>query len=168
MNVEAIPRFLRGLSYRQAVWLGPVAYAIHILEEAQNFAAWASAHFAKGFTTAQFVKNNLIIMGILVALTALASLYPRRWTALIHFFQLSAGILHNALFHMAATAYLGVYSPGLLSAILLYIPVFYLITARGYRAGLLPNFASIPLFLLAGMAHANFVYTQLLTTAHRL
>src|SRR5262245_26041916 len=128
MDVEAIPRFVRGLSYRQAVWLAPAAYALHIVEEAQNFAAWASEHFAQGFTTAQFVKNNAIVMSFLVALTLLASLYPRRWTALLHFFQLSAGLLHNALFRMAATAYIGVYSPGLLSAILLYVPVFYVVT----------------------------------------
>jgi len=91
------------------------------------------------------------------------SLHPRRWTALLHFFQLSAGLFHNALFHMAATAYVGVYSPGLLSAILLYLPVFYQITKRGHREGLLPNGPAIAVFVLAGIAHARFIYTQLLT-----
>src|SRR5262245_28569365 len=148
MNVEAVPILLRGLSYRQAVWLAPAAYALHILEESQHFAEWASAHFAPGFTTAQFVRNNVIVMASLVALTLLASLHPRRWTALLHFFQLSANVLHNALLHMAATAYFGVYSPGLLTAILLYLPVWYHITKRGNREGLLPNAAGIAVFLL--------------------
>jgi hypothetical protein len=168
MNVEAVPRFLGGLSYRQAIWLAPVAYALHILEESQHFAEWASAHFAPGFTTAQFVKNNLIVMTSLIALSLLASLYPRRWTALLHFFQLSAGVLHNALLHMAATAYFGVYSPGLLTAILLYLPVWYHITRLGYREGLLPNGAGIAVFVLAGLAHAQFVYSQLFTQNLRL
>jgi len=168
MNVEAIPRFIGGLSYRQATWLAPAAYAVHILEESQHFAEWASTHFAAGFTTAQFVQNNLIIMSILLALTALVNVHQRRWTALLHFFQLSAGIFHNALLHMAATAYVGLYSPGLLSAILLYVPVSYTITRRGYAEGLLPNRVAIPLFVLAGIAHAIFVYTQLFTTDLRL
>ena len=168
MNVEALPKFLNGLSYRQAIWLVPVAYAVHILEESQHFAAWASTNFTGGFTTTQFVKNNLIIMSILVALTLLVSVYPRRWTALLHFFQISAVLFHNALFHMAATAYIGIYSPGLLSAILLYVPVFYHVVKRGYREGLLPNGSAIAVFGVAGIAHAWFVYTQLFTTGLRL
>lgn len=168
MNVEAIPRFLGGLSYRQAIWLAPVAYAIHILEEAQQFATWTSTHFAAGFTTAQFVKNNLIIMAVLVALTVLVTVHPRRWTALLHFFQLSAGLFHNAVFHMGATAYLGVYSPGLLSSILLYVPVWYFITKLGHRDGLLPNGPAAVIFVLAFFAHGRFVYTQLMTQALRL
>jgi hypothetical protein len=114
------------------------------------------------------VRNNVIVMAGLIALTLLASLHPRRWTALLHFFQLSAGVLHNALLHMAATAYLGVYSPGLLTAILLYLPVWYHITKLGNREGLLPNGAGIVVFVLAGLAHAQFVYTQLLTQDLRL
>ena len=168
MNVEAIPRFRGRLSYRQAVWLAPLAYAVHILEESQQFAAWASTHFAAGFTTPQFVKNNLIVMSGLIALTLLVTLHPRRWTALLYFFQLSAGLFHNAMLHMGATAYLGVYSPGLLSAILLYLPVWYHITKLGQRQGLLPNIPALVVFVLAGLAHAWFVYTQLLTQNLRL
>ena len=168
MNVEAIPRFLGRLTYRQAIWLAPLAYAVHILEESQQFAGWASTHFAAGFTTAQFVKNNLIVMAVLIALSLLVTLHPRRWTALLHFFQLSAGLFHNALFHMGATAYLGVYSPGLLSAILLYLPVSYHITKLGHREGLLPNLPAFLVFVLAGLGHARFVYTQLFTQTLRL
>jgi len=133
VNVEAIPRLLARLSYRQAIWLAPLAYGVHILEESQRFAVWASTHFAEGFTTAQFIKNNLMVMAVLIALSLLVTFHPRRWTALLHFFQLSAGLFHNALFHVGATAYLGVYSPGLLSAILLYLPVSYHITKLGHR-----------------------------------
>ena len=168
MNVEAIPQFFRGLSYRQAIWLAPVAYAVHILEESQQFAVWVNTNFAQGFTTAQFVKNNLIMMSALIALSLLVTLHPRRWTALLHFLQISAVMFHNALFHMATTAYLGIYSPGLLSAMLLYLPVFYYITKRGYREGFLPNGLAIVVFVLAGIAHAGFVYTQIFTPNFRL
>jgi predicted membrane protein len=168
MNVEAIPQFFRSLSYRQAIWLAPVAYAVHILEELHQFPAWVNTNFAQGFTTAQFAKNNLIVMSVLIALSLLVTFHPRRWTALLHFLPLSAGTFHNALFHMATTAYLGIYSPGLLSAMLLYLPVFYYITKRGYREGLLPNGLAIVVFVLAGIAHAGFVYTQLLTSDFRL
>ncbi|CAA0079479.1 Uncharacterised protein [Zhongshania aliphaticivorans] len=163
MNVDAIPKFLGRLSYRQAIWLAPLAYLVHILEESQQFAAWASTHFAGGFTTAQFVKNNLIIMGILVGLSVLVTLHPRKWTALLHFYQLCAG-----MFHMGATAYIGVYSPGLLSAILLYLPVSYYITRLGYREGLLPNVPALVVLVLAGLGHALFVYSQLFTLDLRL
>ena len=69
---------------------------------------------------------------------------------------------------MGATAYLGVYSPGLLSAILLYLPVSYHITRLGHKQGLLPNIPAFIVFVLAGLGHARFVYTQLFTEHLRL
>ncbi|MEW6266226.1 MAG: HXXEE domain-containing protein [Thermodesulfobacteriota bacterium] len=156
------------MSYRQVIWLAPLAYAVHILEEAPNFPAWTSRHFTGGFTTAQFVKNNLIVMAILIALTILASAHSRRWTILLHFFQLYGGIFHNALFHIAAAAWLGVLSPGLISAILLYVPLTYRVTILGWREGRLPQGPAMAVFVLAGLAQSLFVYSQLFTTAFRL
>ena len=76
MNVEAVPQFFRSRSYRQAIWLAPVAYAVHILEEIHQFPAWVNTNFAQGFTTAQFAKNNLIVMSVLIALSLLVTFHP--------------------------------------------------------------------------------------------
>lgn len=73
MNVEAIPRFLRDASFREIVWLAPLAYAVHILEELWRFPLWASTHFAPGLTTQRFVVGNALIMLGLLGLTVLVS-----------------------------------------------------------------------------------------------
>jgi hypothetical protein len=42
----------------QAARLVPVAYALHVVEEAPGFAAWVRRHAARDYTDAEFVRIN--------------------------------------------------------------------------------------------------------------
>jgi hypothetical protein len=44
MNFDTITQFLAGLSFRQAVWLFPFAFTLHVLEEVRQFTAWANRY----------------------------------------------------------------------------------------------------------------------------
>lgn len=107
MNVEAIPRFLRNASFREIVWLAPLAHPVHIVEEFWRFPLWASTYFAPGFTTQRFVVGNSVIMLGLLGLTVLVSVVRVRAGDFIYFCWLFGQLFHNALFHMGTTAYFG-------------------------------------------------------------
>jgi hypothetical protein len=57
-------------------------------------------------------------------------------------------------FMPGATAAFGVYCPGLLTALTLYPPLFYVVTRLAFRQGLLTNGTAIISFALAGLVHA--------------
>jgi hypothetical protein len=165
MNVEAIPRFLRNASFREMVWLAPLAYAVHITEEFWRFPSWASTHFAPGFTTQRFVVANVVIMLGLLGLTVLVSAVSVRAVDFVYFCWLSGQLFHNALFHMGTTAYFGVYSPGLLSAILLYLPVCYCVARAAHREGRIGNAAGVAALVVGAAAMFSLAYFGLLRRA---
>lgn len=165
MNVEVIPRFLQTAPFRQVVWVAPIAYALHILEEFWQFPLWVSAHFAPGFTSARFVIANAIMMVVLVSLTALVSVLRARAVDFLYFCWLSGQLFHNALFHIGTTAYFGVYSPGLLSAILLYVPVSYYIARAAHQEGRIGNVGGIAALAVGAAGMFSLVHFGLLHRA---
>jgi len=165
MNVEAIPRFLQGARFREIVWLAPLAYAVHILEEFWRFPLWASTHFAPGFTTHRFVVANAVIMVVLLGLTALVSAVRERAVDFVYFCWLAGQLFHNALFHMGTTAYFGVYSPGLLSAILLYLPVCYCVARAAYREARIDNAEGAAALVVGAAGMFSLVYFGLVHLA---
>jgi len=162
VNVEAIPKFLHSAPFRQIIWVAPLTYGVHIAEELWRFPAWASTYFAPGFTTQRFVVSNAIIMLLLVGLTALVSAVKLRVVDFVYFCWLSGQLFHNALFHMGTTAYFGVYSPGVLSAILLYLPICYFIARAANREGRLTNTAGVGALIVGAAGMGSLVYFGLL------
>ena len=128
------------MTFRRVAWLAPLAYAVHIAEESsQHFPDWMRVHIAPGFTTVAFVTVNTVAMTALVSLTALASTSTGRSFVLPYFALASALMFWNALVHIGATAYFGVYSPGAVSGVLVYLPSFYVLTRLAFREGQLTN-----------------------------
>ena len=41
MNFDRISHLLSDLAFRQAIWLFPCAFSLHVLEEWRQFAPWA-------------------------------------------------------------------------------------------------------------------------------
>jgi len=162
MNVEVIPKFLQTAPFRRIVWVGPLVYGVHIAEEFWRFPVWASAHFTPGFTTQRFVVSNAIIMLLLVGLTALVSAVRVRAVDFVYFCWISGQLFHNALFHMGTTAYFGAYSPGVLSAILLYLPICYFIARAADREGRMTNAAGVGALIVGAAGMGSLVYFGLL------
>jgi hypothetical protein len=126
-------------------WLFPVTYAIHITEElwgGEGFTAWLAGVAGVELAARQFLIWNalaLLLMTVGVALTL--RFRHLRWLLLAY----GVAFLLNALSHLAASLYTGSYSPGLLSGLLLWLPLGTLallrfrktLSRRGRRAGLL-------------------------------
>lgn len=144
-------------AYRQIIWLLPIAYALHIAEESiGNFPGWVTHSIHGSFSDAAFVINNVVFMTILLTLASLnfRRTTPVRATALL--VCASANLFWDGLFHVFATAALNVYSPGLITAALLYIPISLLLATAVLTQHIVAP-RRLVLAALAGLALFGFV-----------
>lgn len=138
--------------FKTALLLAPLGYAIHHAEEHlfMNFRAWRLNYFADNnalSTEAVFV----LLTGITLSFLVLHSLVQNRATAWSILLFLMASQVANIGFHVGGSLAFQDFSPGTITAILVYLPVNILIM----RAALYEGWAS-PLsltgLLFAGVA----------------
>ena len=160
MNFEAIAQFLSRLTFSQAVWLFPPVFALHVLEEAPQFTAWVNRYASKSFTQGDFIRNNAlgIVSGVL--LCALVSLFPNRLTIFLFFALGLTQSVFNTLFHVGTTAAYGAYSPGVITSLTFYPPLFYYLSRLAYHEGLLTNLTGALALVIGGALHARVVIGQ--------
>jgi Protein of unknown function with HXXEE motif len=68
-------------------------------------------------------------------------------------FMLLPAMLWNIGFHISATVRYRTYCPGVMTAVLLYPPVIYLLTQSAWREGLLSTHTWVAAVLIAGVFH---------------
>jgi hypothetical protein len=155
MNSDRIVERLASLNFRQAVWLFPIAYTLHVLEELPQFTSWARRYASPAFTMRDYLVIHLI--GIVLAFMSpmVIRWFPNRAVIFVFFTLIfTPAVCFNILFHAGATAAFGAYSPGLLTALTLYPPLFYVVTRQVFREGLLTNRTAAISLVLAGLVHA--------------
>lgn len=64
------------------------------------------------------------------------------------------------MFHVGATAFYGAFCPGLITALVLYPPLFSHLGQLAYREGLLTNALGLAAFLIAVVVHTLDVATS--------
>jgi hypothetical protein len=147
--------------FARAVWLAPVAYAVHFLEEYLGFPQWVAAHFSTVFSQARFQRNGIVFMATLVGLCLIVSRLRSKTTVLLFLTYASGLFLHNGLFHLGATVFLQTYSPGLATSVLLHIPLSLLLVFSALRAGLIGRAQVLVAFVLGGIVHYAVLIGQL-------
>lgn len=154
MDFDRAARFLTQLRFRQVLWLYALAFALHVLEEWPQFTHWVNRHGSPRFT--QHDYNTIHFGGIAGALVAagLVWFFPDRKVVLLLFtFALTPGLFFNTLFHVGATAVTGEYCPGLITALTIYPPLFYLLSRAAFREGLLAGLPAAASFVIASAFH---------------
>ena len=121
---------------RRWAWAVPVVYAVHVAEEAPGFASWARRHTSPGYTDRDFVLINGAGFALTLGATAVAARVDHRrvflaWYALV----LTQQALFNPVFHAATTVAYHEYSPGLVSSVALFLPVWGAVTRLALRGG---------------------------------
>ena len=112
------------LRFERFLWMMPAVYALHILEEYfTRFPAWMSQHMHASMDNAGFVLNNSLFMAILVSLAVWASRSHSKLAAFAFLAWASGNLFWNFVFHLVTTVIADSYSPGLVTAALLYYPV---------------------------------------------
>jgi hypothetical protein len=132
------------------LWLVPVAYFVHILEESPRFVPWAVKYFGAPETFGQFIVGNVIFMAYVIIATSLAIFYTNEWTLILGL-SAAAWIFSNFLIHAYYTLRTGIYSPGVVTAGAIYVPVSVYIYSNFWVSGLLSNL-DIVLSIVIGFA----------------
>jgi hypothetical protein len=100
----------------------PLVFVAHFLEESPSFVPWFNAHVARGITQELFWSVNLTALLITVLLTVGFWVTRSPPSIAVVVAWLSFLMLTNTLFHVTGAIVDGAYVPGLVSAIILYLP----------------------------------------------
>jgi hypothetical protein len=118
--------------YRDAplVWLFPIAFALHILEEwFGGFPEWMALPLGSELPRAAFIAINAVawIAMVLAARAAIAR-EENGWMAI----AVATIVFVNALLHVVSSLATRSYSPGLFTSVVLYLPLGQLALARAW------------------------------------
>jgi hypothetical protein len=153
------------VSFDRAVWLVPPAFALHVGEEAPGFTRWVNRHIRRDYRQADFVRINAAGMAMTLAATALVSRWPARPLVFAYFTAIVCQQAANAGFHAGTTAAYRAYSPGLATSILLYMPLWRVLSRSASRERLLSQRAGHAAAALAALLHAKVVSSQVFRRA---
>ena len=106
----------------QALLLAPVVFVAHVLEEGPDFVPWFNAHVTRGITADLFWTVNATALLITVLASASVRVAGSTATVVLAVAWLSFLMLANALFHITGAVVDRGYVPGLVTAMLLYLP----------------------------------------------
>lgn len=121
------------------MWLVPIVYAIHIVEEAPRFVQWTKRYtwlFTSRFDKKGFIIGNILFMAYVVISVFAAVKYPSSLTLILGL-STASWIFANFLVHAVLTLSSGVYSPGVVSAGALYVPTSLYIYGLFWRTGVI-------------------------------
>lgn len=127
------------------IWLFPLTYLIHALEEywgGEGFYRWSAKIMGRGMTPEQFIAINSF--GWLLMLTGVLLFRKTpsvRWLTI----TFATIVFINGIAHLVGSIWTNTYSPGVVSGLLLWIPLgaatFYRawrrVTRRSFVSGLL-------------------------------
>jgi hypothetical protein len=125
------------------VWLFPLTYLFHAAEElwgGVGFPAWVSAFAGISVAPELFLRLNAMFLMGMVAVVFLARAVPGAGWIVV---TLAVSVALNGLLHVAGTLLTRSYSPGVVTGLVLWVPLG-LFAARSMRARL-----SFPVFRLA-------------------
>ena len=127
------------MSFLTAIWLLPIALALHEVEE-WNILPWEERNFVNLPTkTHASIRTFLVFFTLLGFLwTALAALPNNPKIAAFVLLPMAAGAFLNALQHLFYTLYFRQYAPGVITSTVLYLPIIGYLTARAIAENLVP------------------------------
>ena len=145
---------LSEIAFRHAVWLFCPAFVLHVTEEWPRFTSWANEHASSRFTRRDY--NVIHIAGVFVSVlsAAIVSLFPHPAVVFLFFaFVFAPSVFFNTLFHAGASLLTRTYCPGVITAVLIYVPLFVLLAERAYKESLLTPAMLVVTLLVSGVFH---------------
>jgi len=132
---------LNSLSFDRLLWLVPIFFALHNLEEAPSMEKWSKRLPLKihpKFTTRQFVIAVTVITLAGFALTYVGVEYLANRTGYLLVLGMQAILLVNAFIpHLATTIRFRMYSPGVITAVLITLPFSFYLFRRAFEENIL-------------------------------
>jgi hypothetical protein len=131
---------------RSIIIFAPIIFISHFLEESPGFVSWFNSHVRQGITPGLFWSVNITALVITVIITILELSSSSSVSAAVVTIWLSFLMLANSIFHITGAIVDEKYMPGLITAIILYLPYYFFVVARIVNQRRLKP---IPLILLA-------------------
>lgn len=165
MNISVIIPFLNTLSFDRLLWLVPIFFALHNLEEAPFLEAWSKRIPLKIYptvTTRQFAiaVTFLTLTGVL--LTYIALDYLPKPTGYFLVLGIQAILFFNAFIpHIGSMIRFRMYSPGVVTAVLITLPFSFYLFRRAFAENILTINQFWILLGIAPLATVIFAYLSL-------
>ena len=125
-------------SFDLAVMLFPVAQALHIWEEWPGFPRWARRFASSEYTDREYVITHIAAVCVAILAVLLIRTEPKP-AVIFGFFAVifGPGVSWNAMFHTAAALGSRTYCPGVVTGLLVYVPLSVVLAALAVRDGLI-------------------------------
>ena len=145
-------------NFKDLIILSPLIYVIHHFEEhiVFNFREWRLSYFLDNnpLSTEEVLLRLLAVMLIMIFLHSIKRNKPS--AHIILFFLMTTQVV-NAFFHIFFSFYFLDFSPGTVTAVLLYLPINYLIFNAAFNEGYVNNIIEIGyIFVLGAITFALF------------
>jgi Protein of unknown function with HXXEE motif len=141
--------------------LFPAVFALHVLEEAPGFAAWARRHGSPRYTQRDFVRNNALGLAMTVVATRLIRRDPSRGMVFGYFsLVLTPQALFNTVFHVGTTVVYREYSPGVVTAVAGFLPLWWRLSRQARQERLITRGGALWAGAIGGAVHAAAVVQQ--------
>lgn len=140
--------------------LAPPFFVCHFLEEAPGFVPWFNQHVNRDITSGLFWRVNLTGLAITLVVVAIEWFSRSSLSATLAIGWLSFLMLTNGIFHIVGTIVDSEYVPGLITAIVLYLPYYFwvVVTAvKSRRIGFLTLFVASILGSTPMLIHGYFI-----------
>ena len=147
--------------FNNLIVLGPLLYAVHHFEEhvVFNFIEWKLKYFNHSAAALSTEAILSILVCVIVGFVFLHLVKNNKASAYIILYILFAIQIINAIFHIFFSLYFNDFSPGAITAVLVYLPGNYLIVRAAFREGHLKSYAEYGFIALLGTA--NFVLFEI-------
>ncbi|MBI4429081.1 MAG: HXXEE domain-containing protein [Ignavibacteriales bacterium] len=109
---------------RWTAYFAPIIFLFHVAEEAPGFVEWFNSLVARGITQSLFLSVNVTAFIITIMISGMLTTIYERTIAVLMLAWLGFLMLANAVFHLVGTLAHARYSPGLVTAMILYLPYF--------------------------------------------
>jgi uncharacterized protein with HXXEE motif len=126
-----------------------------VLEELPRFTPWVQRHINPDFTQKHYLKVHLPGIVGFIGATFILWLFPNRPLVLIFFtFMFTPSFFCNFFFHAGASIAYRSYSPGLITGIVIYLPLYALTCKLIFSSGLITERWWVFSTIIAACFHA--------------
>ena len=138
--------------FKNLIVLGPLFYAIHHFEEhvVFNFIEWKLKYFYHSAAALSTEAILSILVCVLIVFVLLHLVKNNKASAYVILYVLFTIEIINALFHIFFSLYYSDFSPGTITAVLVYLPGNYLIVRAAFQEGYLKSYIEYGYIALLG------------------
>src|SRR4030095_6480893 len=127
--------------------LAPLIFMGHFMEESAGFVSWFNAHVNPPITPGLFWTVNITALLITIIITIIELAAPSFASVALLILWLSFLMLANAIFHITGAIVDWHYMPGLVTAVILYLPYYFFVLGKLLQKGRLKLLPAIVLIL---------------------